>query len=186
MRTGGALISRCYRRDVDRRFLRPGWLVGHLLVVLAVLACLRLGWWQWERTREATGTAQNLGYALLWPCFGAAFIYMWVRFLQLERIRDRDDAQAMDDDLAEMLAGAAADAAPDGVPNPPAGSVAEAADPAEPTAAAAPREQRSAPPSRAVPLSVAIVGDDDEDDPELAAYNRALADLAEKDRRRAP
>jgi hypothetical protein len=34
-------------------------------------------------------------------------------------------------------------------------------------------------------LSVATVGDDDDDDPELAAYNRALAELAEKDRKRA-
>jgi hypothetical protein len=32
---------------------------------------------------------------------------------------------------------------------------------------------------------VATVGGDDEDDPELAAYNRALAALAEQDRRRA-
>ena len=37
--------------------------------------------------------------------FGAAFIYMWVRFLQLERIRDLDDAQALDDGLAEILGG---------------------------------------------------------------------------------
>ena len=34
-------------------------MAGHLLVVLAVLICLRLGWWQWERTHEADGTAQN-------------------------------------------------------------------------------------------------------------------------------
>jgi hypothetical protein len=32
---------------------------------------------------------------------------------------------------------------------------------------------------------VATVGDDDVDDPELTAYNRALAALAEEDRRRA-
>ena len=188
MHSGGALNSRCYRRDVDRRFLRPGWLAGHLLVVLAVLACLRLGWWQWQRTHEATGTAQNLGYALLWPCFGAAFVYMWVRFLQLERIRDLDDAQALDDGLAEILAGAPADPPPVGDrPAAPDAAVPEATDPAEePNAAPAQREQRSVTPSRAVPLSVAMVGDDDEDDPELAAYNRALAELAEKDRRRAP
>ena len=40
-------------------------------------------------------------------------------------------------------------------------------------------------PSRAVIISVAMVGEDDEDDPELTAYNRALAALAEEDRRRA-
>jgi hypothetical protein len=34
-------------------------------------------------------------------------------------------------------------------------------------------------------LAVATVGDDDEDDPELTAYNAALARLAEQDQRRA-
>ena len=76
---------------MDRRFLRPGWIAGHLLVFAAVLVCLRLGWWQWGRTQETTGTAQNFGYALLWPAFGAAFIYMWVRFLQLEVLKDEED-----------------------------------------------------------------------------------------------
>ena len=76
---------------MDRRFLRPGWIAGHVLVFLAFLTCLRLGWWQWERTQETTGTAQNFGYALLWPAFGVAFIYMWVRFLHLEVIKDVED-----------------------------------------------------------------------------------------------
>ena len=59
-----------------------------MLVFLAFLTCLRLGWWQWERTQETDGTAQNFGYALLWPAFGVAFIYMWVRFLHLEVLKD--------------------------------------------------------------------------------------------------
>ncbi len=156
------------------------------MVVLAVLICLRLGWWQWERTHEASGTAQNLGYALLWPCFGAAFIYMWVRFLQLERIRDLDDAQALDDGLAEILGGVAPDAPPPGVSEPAEPDPSEAGALDGSTPAPAGRDDRPVTPSRAVPLSVARVGDDDEDDPELAAYNRALAALAEKDHRRAP
>ena len=40
-------------------------------------------------------------------------------------------------------------------------------------------------PNQAVTISVAMVGEDDEDDPELTAYNQALAALAEEDRRRA-
>jgi hypothetical protein len=41
-------------------------------------------------------------------------------------------------------------------------------------------------PSRGYTVAVSTVGDDNEDeDPELAAYNRALAALAEKDHRRA-
>ena len=94
--TGGPVQlrrPRRYRQGVYRRFLRPGWFVGHLLVLAAVLTCLRLGWWQWDRSQEATGSAQNLGYALLWPAFGAAFIYMWLRFLQLEVIKDVEEGR---------------------------------------------------------------------------------------------
>jgi hypothetical protein len=40
-------------------------------------------------------------------------------------------------------------------------------------------------PSQSVTISVAMVGEDDDDDPELTAYNQALAALAEEDRRRA-
>ena len=88
---------------MDRRFLRPGWIAGHVLVFLAVLTCLRLGWWQWERTQETTGTAQNFGYALLWPAFGAAFVYMWVRFLHLEVVKDAEDDEQTDRDLRALL-----------------------------------------------------------------------------------
>ena len=94
---------RRYRQGVDRRFLRPGWIAGHVLVFLAVLTCLRLGWWQWERTQETTGTAQNFGYALLWPAFGAAFVFMWVRFLHLEVVKDVEDDEQTDRDLRELL-----------------------------------------------------------------------------------
>lgn len=133
-------------------------MVGHLLVLVAALVCLRLAWWQWERTQETTGTAQNFGYSLLWPAFAAAFIYMWTRFLQLESIKDDEEAAAFDDGLAEILAEGAPPAATDA--------------PADPA------------PNRA-PLSVATVEVDDEEDPELTAYNRALAALAEEDQRRA-
>ena len=88
---------------MDRRFLRPGWIAGHVLVFLAFLTCLRLGWWQWERTQETTGTAQNFGYALLWPAFGVAFIYMWVRFLRLEVIKDAEDDEETDRAIAALL-----------------------------------------------------------------------------------
>ncbi len=74
-----------------------------MLVFLAFLTCLRLGWWQWERTQETTGTAQNFGYALLWPAFGVAFIYMWVRFLRLEVIKDAEDDEETDRAIAALL-----------------------------------------------------------------------------------
>ncbi len=168
---------------VDRRLLRPGALVGHLLVLLAVLVCLRLGWWQWERAHDPDGTAQNWGYAALWPCFAVAFVYMWVKFLRLEQEKDVDEQREFEDGLTELLeSGAAVDGE-----TPPASEAAGApdADAGSETSEPSARVRPSGPPSQAVILSVASVGDDDDDDPELAAYNRALAELAEKDRKRA-
>lgn len=154
-------------------------MAGHLLVLAAVLVCLRLGWWQWDRSQEATGTAQNLGYAMLWPVFGAAFIYMWFRFLKLELTRDTEDDEKLDSDLAELTGQAEAEAAAE----PADAELAEqaATDPTDADDQPEP-EPDPGPPARSTIISVATVGDDD-DDPELAAYNRALAELAEKDRR---
>lgn len=184
----------------------------------AVLTCLRLGWWQWERTQEATGTAQNFGYALLWPGFGVAFVYMWVRFLHLEVIKDAEDDEQTDRELRELLdsespAESGHDeqvAAPDrslpapeswnvldrkgsGDPASAVGTVGEAAQEAvgdeSDTSAALPahprRRSERQRPSQSVTISVAMVGEDDDDDPELTAYNQALAALAKEDRRRA-
>lgn len=187
-----AVPRRRYRDGVDRRFLRPGWIAGHVVVFLAILTCLRLGWWQWERTQETTGTAQNFGYALLWPAFGVAFVYMWVRFLHLEVIKDVEDDEQTDRDLRELLE---AEGALDSSPNPaaddqpPAGTSDEVENEAETAADPNQRRSRRRPdlqrPSQGVTISVAMVGEDDEDDPELNAYNQALAALAEEDRRRA-
>jgi hypothetical protein len=195
---------------VDRRFLRPGWIAGHVLVFLAFLTCLRLGWWQWERTHDTDGTAQNFGYALLWPAFGVAFIYMWVRFLHLEVLKDEQDDEATERGLRAILdeveqvdggPGAGQDPAA-GVPSPPTPAevvggetdLGPSESPREDSGDVEDDSPRSARrgrwnelqrPSRAIALSTATVGEDDDDDPELTAYNQALAALAEEDRRRA-
>lgn len=204
------------------------------MVVVALLVCLRLGLWQLHRT-ESGGTVQNLGYTVLWPIFGLAFVYMWFRFLQLEVLKDAED----DAELTAMAAGdlpgtldgpgrmsgdcAAAPVDPEPAPGPgtptlvtpqrartdltpadvpsttipvrtgnpgttgnprsiEAGTDAAAEPGSGAVAAVTPVSPRS--PSRGITVAVSTVGDDD-DDPELAAYNRALADLAEKDHRRA-
>lgn len=208
MLTAGATVA-----DVDRRFLKPWWLAGHALVLVAFLICLRLGWWQWGRTHDADGTMQNLAYAVLWPAFGAGFIYMWVRFLQLEKIKDEADDQDIDAGLTAILAmGPGRPAATDPSANPgtavselvwtagksdttidldPADGGVED-DPAEPTAEpSADRTDDEAVDTRVDHRAAGMqfVGTvhevDDDEDPEMAAYNRALAALAEEDRRRA-
>ena len=135
-----------------------------MLVLLAVAVCLRLGWWQWDRTHDPDGTVQNLGYAVLWPAFGATFIFMWLRFLHLETVRDTEEEAAESD---------AVDSAED---EPPASEPAQQPNQQDVPAA------RPIPVSSSVVLSVATV-DDESEDPELNAYNQALAALAEKDRR---
>jgi hypothetical protein len=171
---------------VSSRYLRPQALVGHVLVLAAALVCLRLGWWQWHVFEAVRGTAQNLGYALLWPVFAGSFIYMWLRFLQLESTRDAEGERvsALDDASGDAPAaevgegrGTEHDAAPDG---------ADSAEAGRSGRTRGQRHTRSSAPERA-PLTVGMgyVSLDDDEDPELAAYNRALARLAEEDEGRA-
>jgi len=53
--------------------------------VFTALACLALGWWQWQRFESATGTGQNLGYALQWPLFAAFVVYAYRKFVRYEQ-----------------------------------------------------------------------------------------------------
>lgn len=70
---------------------RPALIV--LAVVLAV-AALALGWWQMERFSSASGTAQNLGYAMQWPLFGAFALFAYFRFVRLEQEAGTEDAES--------------------------------------------------------------------------------------------
>lgn len=69
---------------MDPRLFAPKRLLCHLAVLVVALVCLRLGWWQWDRSKELGGAAQNLAYALLWPVFGGYAIFVWVRLLMME------------------------------------------------------------------------------------------------------
>jgi DNA-binding transcriptional regulator of glucitol operon len=180
------------------------------MVLLAVVVCLRLGWWQWDRTHESDGTVQNLGYAVLWPLFGVAFIYMWLRFLHLEVVKDaEDDAELTELAAGDQIAGPSDSGSfePAGSPDPDLTSGQVVSAPGDASInrdieATPPEEigqeefgEQPAPstsgdrntPPRGYTIAVSTVGNEDqeEDDPELAAYNRALAALAEKDHRRA-
>ncbi|MEV5837110.1 transcriptional regulator [Nocardia sp. NPDC052112] len=66
---------------------RPALIV---LVIVAALACLALGWWQWERFESASGTGQNLGYALQWPLFAGFAVFAYFRFVRLESESEAD------------------------------------------------------------------------------------------------
>lgn len=165
------------------RYTRSSALLGHVLVLAAALTCLRLGWWQWKVFEASGGTGQNLGYSLLWPVFAGSFIYMWLRFLHLE------GAAGVDGYEGEPSGADGADAGNETTRNDDvaggATSVAGAL-PAESGDMSHSRHRRPVKPGRdAVTVGVGYIDIDDEDDPELAAYNRALAQLADEDERRA-
>jgi DNA-binding transcriptional regulator of glucitol operon len=77
-----------------RRFVfTPRWVLGHTLVVAAVVCCVLLGRWQLGRA-EITHSMQNMAYALQWPLFAVFFALMWVRMLRLESRRLDEEADA--------------------------------------------------------------------------------------------
>jgi hypothetical protein len=67
---------------VFRVFLTPKWLFRHVLALVMVATCLRLGWWQLSVAHHNGGDAQNIGYALEWPLFAVAVVFVWYRLMQ--------------------------------------------------------------------------------------------------------
>jgi DNA-binding transcriptional regulator of glucitol operon len=149
-----------------RRFLSPLWVAGHLLVGALVVVFLLLAWWQVGRAAE--GNSLSIGYALQWPAFAAFGVYAWVKTMLLLR-RESLEASPASERTARG--------------HTPEGHAA---------LAGAPREHRTT-------LSVASTGGHgklqrlteqvassggplqgprfDEEDDDLAAYNRYLASL---------
>ncbi|MGV0636066.1 hypothetical protein ABQE69_16500 [Mycolicibacillus trivialis] len=85
-----------------------------LLVIVAASGCLALGWWQWTRFESASGSFQNLGYALQWPLFAGFCVYAYRKFVRYE---EEPPELPADRGLTEV---------PDGVlpPRPPAAATA--------------------------------------------------------------
>ncbi len=65
-----------YSRGV-RRFLTPRWIARHAVMIILVVACLLLGWWQIGRA--AGGNALSFGYAIEWPVFALFVVFIWYR-----------------------------------------------------------------------------------------------------------
>jgi DNA-binding transcriptional regulator of glucitol operon len=71
------------------------------LVFLGAAGCLALAWWQWTRYESASGTFQNLGYALQWPMFAGFCFYAYYKFVRYEEAPpERDHGE-----LTEIPAG---------------------------------------------------------------------------------
>ncbi|MFM9376518.1 transcriptional regulator [Gordonia sp. VNK21] len=129
---------------------RPAMLI---LAIVGALVCLGMAWWQWDRYESASGTFQNLGYALQWPVFAVAMVWAYRRFVVLESTPEPERVRT---------------GAGSGPREIPAGVL----------------------PDRPAPgdLSIAALAHDDPD-PQLAEYNRYLAELdtpAQKPAARSP
>jgi DNA-binding transcriptional regulator of glucitol operon len=139
-----------------RGLITPKRLAIAVVCVAALVVCCGLAYWQWERFSEAGGTVQNLGYVFQWPLFGLFPAFMVWRIRRLDARRKAEEAAK----AAEAETGVTAGVAEQVVP--------------EPVAA----------PSRPVVTveHVRAPAPDDEDE-ELAAYNRMLAELHARDQR---
>lgn len=174
-----------------QEYFRPRLIVGHVIVLAAALTCLRLGWWQWEVFEAAGGTGQNLGYSLLWPVFSISFVYMWLRFLHLENsARDADRPDSATGTTSADSAEEGYDVIPGPATSPETGVPGLLAQQPLPRPRIAvgngpqrgrvsKRRRKYAPDAESIMLAMDGHSVDDSDDPELAAYNRALAELAE-------
>ncbi|MGC4893045.1 hypothetical protein [Micromonospora sp. DT31] len=60
-----------------KRLWTPAWIVRHVAMVVLVVGCLGMGWWQ--VTRAAGGNAISFGYAIEWPVFAGFVVFVWWR-----------------------------------------------------------------------------------------------------------
>lgn len=143
--------------------------------LISVVGGALLAYWQWTRYESASGTLQNLGYVLQWPLFG---FFPGFMFWRIHRAAQRERAldAALDADIADI---ADLDAETHAMTD------VEASQPATALAAL----DRAKEPTKVDPRltytqnrTVTYVAEEDQ---ELIAYNRRLADLADQEQRHA-
>jgi DNA-binding transcriptional regulator of glucitol operon len=64
------------------RWVSPRALLIHLGVVVSVPLCLAAGWWQVHRAES--GNILSYGYAVEWPLFALAAVYLWWHLIHME------------------------------------------------------------------------------------------------------
>ena len=64
----------------------------HVALVVSVPLCLAAGWWQVHRAES--GNILSYGYAVEWPLFAVAAVYLWWHLIHMEPDGDRRDGTA--------------------------------------------------------------------------------------------
>lgn len=123
--------------------------------LISVVGGALLAWWQWTRYESASGTLQNLGYVLQWPLFG---VFPGFMFWRIHRAAQRErDLDAADGD----------------------------AEPAGPSVTPATAAEPQTVDPRLTYVQNRTMEYVAEEDQELLAYNRYLAQLADREQHHA-
>jgi DNA-binding transcriptional regulator of glucitol operon len=69
------------------RWASPRALLIHLGVVLSVTLCLAAAWWQVHRAES--GNLLSYGYAVEWPLFAVAAVYLWWHLIHMDPSGDQ-------------------------------------------------------------------------------------------------
>ncbi len=72
---------------------RPGWVVGHVLVLAAIVTMILLGRWQLIVSDEKHFSLQNFGYAIQWWLFSLFAVFFWYRILRDQGNRDEQEPE---------------------------------------------------------------------------------------------
>ena len=132
--------------------ITPRWLGWHAFAVVAAFGMLWLGDWQFHRAES--GNPLSWAYTFEWPIFAVFGVVFWVKTIR-DEFKPRTDPG--DEPEVELPVGAGASAAVGASRDANGGASAGASGP-----------------------GARVAGEEDEDDPELVAYNAYLARLNEQ------
>lgn len=129
--------------------ITPRWLGWHAFAVVATIGMLWLGDWQFHRAES--GNPLSWAYTFEWPIFAVFGVVFWVKTIRDEFKPHTDPG---DEPEVQLPVGAGASAAVGASRDANGGASAGASGP-----------------------GARVAGEEDEDDPELVAYNAYLARL---------
>jgi hypothetical protein len=132
--------------------ITPRWLGWHAFAVVAAFGMLWLGDWQFHRAES--GNALSWAYTFEWPIFAVFGVVFWAKTIRDEFKPHTDPG---DEPEVELPVGAGASAA-----------------------VGASRDANGGASVGASGPGARVAGEEDEDDPELVAYNAYLARLNEQ------
>ncbi len=73
-----------------RKFLRPGWLVLHVLVLLAMAVMVGLGVWQWRRGGQMS-SLRSFTYSIEWYVFAGLTLLGYLKVCRDSLVPDPDE-----------------------------------------------------------------------------------------------